>query len=458
VHKQHQEEMDVDTDKQRLEGIKAFIEKESKNLERFQDIIGRDHHKTIDGRNILAVETLQQGDRKNMEDSTCVRFDLGRKRNVCFFGCYDGHSGNKAAIHVKKYLVENLHEELLKRDEPNYEEALRIAFKRTNKDFLNIAESDNWDDGSCATTALLVGDDLFVANAGDCRTVLLQRDEAQEDPNNIKYNSVALSTDHKPSVPSEMERIANEGGMVMKGRVCIQVSASLLNTLAVSRAFGDEKFKNEKGGRYVISDPEIQVHRLKKGDDFLILACDGLWDTITNDQVAEIITKKNNIGNDTKAMSVELNAEAILRWRNVEGEDNVSSILLDLRRYHSGSEEVASGGDAAKPAEGQTPTVRKELQQTDSGHKDPLADLFGEDGAEAVLGEGSAEADLLGQGDADLEAEAEDGVQTHRETMPTTANGETMAVTASLSQLDEILRLTQTILNHKNDIHRMLTG
>ncbi|KAL1114785.1 hypothetical protein AAG570_007609 [Ranatra chinensis] len=92
--------------------------------------------------------------------------------------------------------------------------------------------------------------------------------------------------DHKPIVPSEKERIQNAGGTVMIQRVN--------GSLAVSRALGDYEYKNVEGRgpceQLVSPEPEVFVQdRDEAHDEFLVLACDGIWDVMSNEAVCDYI-------------------------------------------------------------------------------------------------------------------------------------------------------------------------
>jgi len=102
---------------------------------------------------------------------------------------------------------------------------------------------------------------LYCANAGDARGVLCRNGIA-----------VRLTYDHKGSDKQEAKRIIDAGGFVMSGRVN--------GVLAVTRSLGDASMKE-----FVVGSPYTTETELCDQDEFLILACDGLWD-VTDDQAA----------------------------------------------------------------------------------------------------------------------------------------------------------------------------
>ncbi|UKK01584.2 protein phosphatase 2C-like protein [Theileria orientalis] len=134
--------------------------------------------------------------------------------------------------------------------------------------------------GSTSVVAVVLEDPvpcLIVANAGDSRCVLSRNKMA-----------VPLSVDHKPTDEPELNRIKNAGGYVINGRVD--------GNLNLSRSLGDLSFKldNTLSSREqkIISFPDIKIVPLTKDDEFLILACDGIWDCKSNQQVVDYINYK----------------------------------------------------------------------------------------------------------------------------------------------------------------------
>ena len=99
-----------------------------------------------------------------------------------------------------------------------------------------------------------------------------------------------LSFDHKPSLPEEQERIKQAGGFVVQNRVngfhfqILHTLHTLSAILAVSRSLGDHAMK-----KYIISDPFVSKNTLVPDSDaFIIVACDGVWDVLQDDEVAKI--------------------------------------------------------------------------------------------------------------------------------------------------------------------------
>lgn len=138
--------------------------------------------------------------------------------------------------------------------------------------------------GTTAVTLLKLGPDLVIANVGDSRAVLGTRDLQGS------LTAVQLTTDLKPNLPREAERIR-----ICKGRVFSLKNEPGIDRvwlpnvdspgLAMARAFGDFCLKDFG----VISVPDVSYHRLTYKDQFVVLATDGVWDVLSNKQVVDIV-------------------------------------------------------------------------------------------------------------------------------------------------------------------------
>jgi serine/threonine protein phosphatase PrpC len=135
--------------------------------------------------------------------------------------------------------------------------------------------------GSTLVACLLTPFYIVCANVGDSRAIVITIDE------DLGFHStVELSIDHKPVLAEEESRITKAGGFVGAGRVD--------GELAVSRALGDFKFKQDESlsadEQKVVCSPDIQVYKREKEKEFLlILASDGLWDVFSNDALADFM-------------------------------------------------------------------------------------------------------------------------------------------------------------------------
>lgn len=168
----------------------------------------------------------------------------------------------------------------------------------------------------CHTEAGVKNTVLHCANVGDSRAVLCRSGEA-----------VALSIDHTCENPAEKERVLAAGGSIIKGRIN--------GVLAVTRAFGDAEHKKMRGeGMWEVqysSDPlsaipEIYSCTITPEDEFVILACDGLWDVMTSSSAVQFVRRRLLMHGDVGRVSVELVHQAIA----LGSIDNVSAIVVAL--------------------------------------------------------------------------------------------------------------------------------
>lgn len=139
-------------------------------------------------------------------------------------------------------------------------------------------EEPGSDSGTTAVVALIRGKQLIVANAGDSRCVVSERGKA-----------VDMSYDHKPEDELELNRIKNAGGKVtMDGRVN--------GGLNLSRAIGDHFYKRNKvlppQEQMISAMPDVKVLTLNEEHDFMVIACDGIWNVLSSQEVVDFISER----------------------------------------------------------------------------------------------------------------------------------------------------------------------
>ncbi|XP_073043356.1 protein phosphatase 2C 50-like isoform X1 [Primulina eburnea] len=255
-----------------------------------------------------------QGRRSEMEDSAVAlpRFlrlpsqmlsdnpqlcSSDQDSTVHLFGVYDGHGGSQVANYCKERLHIALTEEIDKSKQNfNYNYVGYSWKEQWMKIFLNCfqkiddevggspeIEGDITSDslvvppiapdsvGSTAVVAIVSSTQIIVANCGDSRAVLCRGKVA-----------VPLSTDHKPHREDEYERIEALGGKVINWN-----GYRVSGVLAVSRSIGDRYLSP-----YIIADPDITFHPRAKEDECLILASDGLWDVMTNEEACDLARRR----------------------------------------------------------------------------------------------------------------------------------------------------------------------
>lgn len=210
------------------------------------------------------------GLRPDMQDTTLLRGGFRGRANEDLLCVFDGHGTRESAEYCAKNLAEILEArltELEAQEAGNGSDtklsqkelcfaALQATFVRVHEDMKEFAVFN----GTTAVVVLIIDDNLYMANVGDSRALVSQGGKA-----------VRLSIDHKPSLPSEVDRITALGGVVTNGRV--------KGMLAISRALGDHAC-----APFVTPEPHLAHFQLTANDPLLVLACDGLFD-VTDDQL-----------------------------------------------------------------------------------------------------------------------------------------------------------------------------
>lgn len=241
---------------------------------------------TIEGKskNFEFAQSSMQGWRTSMEDAHICHTDI--EEEVHLFAVFDGHGGSEVAKFCEKYFVETLlkNQEFKKK---NYEQALRETYEEMDvlleynnfallKPFMEQIDL-NSQAGCTAVVVLLTPEKYFVANAGDSRCVLFCKDQ----------QVIPLTEDHKPDNVKEKKRIEQAGGIVCDGRIN--------GNLNLSRAIGDFEFKNqknlEKEQQLIVASPDVVVRSYDDNDHFLLLGCDGIWETLSTPEIGLFIEK-----------------------------------------------------------------------------------------------------------------------------------------------------------------------
>ncbi|KAL3880960.1 hypothetical protein ACJMK2_033162 [Sinanodonta woodiana] len=217
--------------------------------------------------------SCMQGWRINMEDAHIHLLSLPGDKDACFFGVFDGHGGAKVA----QYVGHNLHKKIVMQPsyaQGNVAEAIRLGFLNVDEDMIRDDAMKDELAGTTAVVVLIRGNKLYCGNVGDSRAVLSVRGIAEH-----------LSYDHKPGNEAETRRIISAGGWVEFNRVN--------GNLALSRALGDFVFKKNDKKRaeeqIVTGNPDVVEKNINKDFEFIVLACDGIWDVLTSQEVVDFV-------------------------------------------------------------------------------------------------------------------------------------------------------------------------
>ncbi|KAJ0260057.1 protein phosphatase 2C 25 [Hirschfeldia incana] len=254
----------------------------------------------------------KRGRREAMEDRFSAMTNLEGDRKHAIFGVYDGHGGVNASAFAAENLDKNVLKEVVgcnnKRDESDVADAVKRGYLTTDAAFL---EGKDVRGGSCCVTAMFRDGNLVVANAGDCRAVMSVGGVAE-----------ALSSDHRPSRDDERTRIETTGGYVDTFRGVWRIQGSL----AVSRGIGDADLK-----KWVIAEPETKTLRIDEEHEFLILASDGLWDKVSNQEAVDI-ARPFCVGAEKKTLLLACKKLVDLSASRGSSDD-ISVMLIPLRQF-----------------------------------------------------------------------------------------------------------------------------
>ncbi|AQK59708.1 putative protein phosphatase 2C 72 [Zea mays] len=206
-----------------------------------------------------------------------------------------------------------------------WREACANAFEAMDRELGVQAKVDCDFSGTTAVCAIKQGEDLVVANLGDSRAVLATVSETGY------LKAVQLTTDQKPNVPQEAERIKRCNGRVFALKDEASVPRVWLPDedcpgLAMARSLGDHRLKRHG----VVSEPEVAHRRVAPGDLFLVLATDGVWDVLSNQEVVSIVCATPRKQHASKAVA----QAAAQRWRTrypASRVDDCSAACLFLR-------------------------------------------------------------------------------------------------------------------------------
>ena len=275
---------------------------------------------SFDGENtfIKFGSSAMQGWRYRMEDAHLNQLN---NNHYDIFGVFDGHGGKEVSQFVKNHFIQefmnnqntkyenipnSLVETFLKMDElmksPKGKEELtelnkiskeeddeqdKKNKKNNEKDFYKYLDPKKAEDcdianiTGCTACVSVINEKnkrMYFANAGDSRAVICK--------NGIGYQ---MSHDHKPDSAKEKNRVYKSGGWVNEGRI--------MGNLNLSRSLGDFEYKQDKNlspkDQMITAYPEINIEIIDDTCEFVIIACDGIWDCLTPQEACDFV--RNNL-------------------------------------------------------------------------------------------------------------------------------------------------------------------
>eukprot|EP00924_Labyrinthula_sp_SR-Ha-C_P002500 maker-scaffold_16-snap-gene-6.32-mRNA-1 protein AED:0.14 eAED:0.14 QI:413/0.5/0.66/1/1/1/3/75/294 len=271
--------------------------------------------------------------RRTMEDAHLVLDKFNQNPSQGVFAVFDGHGGTGIVTFLEQNYEQILKDMLLQHSNPNnstnsssklisfFPDLCCLTAKKTaggdgimdaivesfSKADVDSAPSGKNNSGSTAAVCLVKTEGgkrtLYTANVGDTRIILARGKE-----------SVRLSYDHSCNDQQEKERIEKAGGFILRERI--------LGIISVSRAIGDHNMK-----KFVISKPHTNITQLSDGDQFIIIACDGVWDVLEDKEATEFIKE----GIKEKKFDEASAAKALVKEAIQKGsQDNVTALVVFL--------------------------------------------------------------------------------------------------------------------------------
>jgi len=259
--------------------------------------------------------TSLKGLRKQNEDKHSIILNSDstdrNSKSVNFFGLYDGHGGKQ----VSKFLEENLPLYFMKK---SIKYPLNKKYVKTIYDHIQNILRNNYKKMSyrIGSTCLVVihfqknkNSYINILNTGDSRCVLCRDNLA-----------LPLTKDHKPHWPEELSRIQKLGG-----RIYFDGDDWRIKDLSVSRAFGDIE-----ATPYVTHEPDMYQYKIDKNDKFMIIACDGLWDVVSNQDAVNFVLTQCYDDTVSNRVNVEMNiSQKLGEFALKKGStDNVSIMVV----------------------------------------------------------------------------------------------------------------------------------
>lgn len=298
---------------------------------------------------ISTAEHMNATRRNTMEDCFITQQPGSWEQPYAYIGVYDGHGGRDIVDFLQDSLHANVMEELNHgRGSSNEDEATRNTEAARHQESVRDSEVDNAGVHERLERAFLITDvqsqmkgiqtsgatvamcllertmiknemngqggtmrvTIHAANVGDARAVLSRKPDSftctpmssslneesspltsisttRENPQSPVQSQnetcYRLTNDHKASSPTEISRIENAGGFLLRNRV--------LGIMAVARSLGDHGMKEFVIGRPFCQtvDVELKGYKMDQGDEFVILACDGLWDTLEDEEAIQMV-------------------------------------------------------------------------------------------------------------------------------------------------------------------------
>ena len=259
-------------------------------------------------------------EKENNQDISIILNNILEVENYCIYGIMDGHGSNghlvskfvkekveeyfcDKKIYKRKNLMKASSSTELNNSDYIYEkliynnyEIIRNFYQKVNDELYNT-KFDVHFSGTTCVLVFRIGQKIICSNVGDSRAILVKKKINLENKtindNEIKYEFIGLSHDHKPENKEEKERIEKLGGEVSQeyligkdepaGPFRVWCKEKNYPGIAISRSLGD-KIAELIG---VIAEPDIMEFNLDDNCKYIIMGSDGLFDYLPNKDIID---------------------------------------------------------------------------------------------------------------------------------------------------------------------------
>ncbi|KAJ1912657.1 hypothetical protein IWQ60_009564 [Tieghemiomyces parasiticus] len=284
-----------------------------------------------------------RGRRPTQQDEALVVSHVADHADWYLFVVLDGHGqyGHKVSQFAKSRLPKIIHQ-FAPRIETDTAAVLTAAFAELNEEITeNVDCFDPYLSGTTVTAALFLGDVIHIANVGDSRIIHGQgppptstTDNPDTMPPAAGWQIKQLTRDHTCSDPEEQERVVSKGARVERMREGDHYEGPLrifkgtlpYPGLVVTRALGDTSAR--KLG--VIGVPELTTLHPKPGQHCLVLATDGVWDGLTNEDVVGLVTPHFSVDSNEAATTAshDLTDASLKALDRIRVDDNTTNVCV----------------------------------------------------------------------------------------------------------------------------------
>lgn len=271
-----------------------------------------------------------QGQKKKSNQDASFAFRQYVQGHQAIAGVMDGHGPNGASVskYVRRTLPGLIAKEMANRGEVAVQSVMRTAFLTTHESLSSTSEPINARlSGATAVVSLLQGKKITTAWVGDSRALVIREISSG------CHRAIPLTRDHKP-VGLERTRILNNGGRVQRmydsisgrevGPARVWLRSSWVPGLAMSRVIGD----TVAHGVGVVAEPEVSTHELDEKDRFLVVATDGVFEFLSNHDVARIVGRCDTAETACKVLV----AESAAKWEQ-DGSGIADDITVVIAKF-----------------------------------------------------------------------------------------------------------------------------